>query len=156
MVCLLLECRGKPTKTVSPSGPARHFWLNSTFVKYQSSKIKAFSCCVFITDIQIHLWLLYLWCCCFITNKRWRKISSGDLSRNQNVVFSFKAFHSGSCHHCVESRAYSRKMASHSCTRGNPHRGPTAEEALCFFAAFLLGWFPQAWERCNLRHCSSH
>lgn len=111
-------------KTVSPTGPMRHFWLNTTFVKYQSSKIKAFSWCVFVTDIQIHLWPFYLWHCCFIADKSWLKLNFGILIR-----IKMRSSHSTpstrvQCHRCIESRAYAMKTSSHSCTMEIHTAGP--------------------------------
>lgn len=39
-----------------------------------------------------------------------------DLNQNQNAVFSFNTFHSGSMPPCVKSRAYAMKTSSRSCT----------------------------------------
>lgn len=38
-----LECSGELVKKIITTGPAVRFWLNTTFVQYQSIKIKAFS-----------------------------------------------------------------------------------------------------------------
>lgn len=38
-----LECSGELVKKIITTGPAIRFWLNTTFVQYQSIKIKAFA-----------------------------------------------------------------------------------------------------------------
>lgn len=69
-----LECSDELVKKIITTGLAIRFWLNTTFVQYQSIKIKAFSWWLFITDIQTHLWLFYLWHCCPSPTTSWLKI----------------------------------------------------------------------------------
>lgn len=87
----LLECCGELVKKIITTGPAIRFWLNTTFVQYQSINIKALACWLFMTDIQTHLWLFYLWHCCSSPTRSWVKVGFQNLNQNQNIVFSLNA-----------------------------------------------------------------
>lgn len=79
-----------------------------------------------------------------------------DLNQNQNAVFSFNTFPSGSMPPLRWKQSLRHEDRFSLLHHGNPHNPSAAEDGPCAFAAFLLGWFPQAWEHCNRRHCSSH
>lgn len=75
----------------------------------------------------------------FYRQQELAKTQLWDLNQNQNAVFSFNTFHSGSMPPLRRKQSLRHEDPFSLLHHGNPHSRSAAEDGPCAFAAFLLG-----------------